>query len=348
MDPKERFLTAAYGHVPDRVPSVYYAFGASESILKMLGLTWQSVYWSGEKIAQVMIKAYNLWEHENVCAFISTADGIETLGVDLIIPELDPPYVNFRNPILRAPEDLEKLKTIPDPTRDGSMPARIEAAKILSKKIGKKAVILGGIGGISTWAFFIRGTKNFVLDSVLSSDFQREYMRFLTDCAIEFCVAQVNAGCDWIISEEDVFDSYMFSPQQAMKCCGVYVKRLVRAVHKAGAGFTLHCCGDTSLSIEKMADTGADMLSVDRIDLADAKKRVGNRVSLMGNIKLHTLYSCTPKDVDRECQEAIIKAASGGGYLLSSGFIYEPKTPSQNIKALVEAAKKYGVYPTNN
>jgi uroporphyrinogen decarboxylase len=94
-----------------------------------------------------------------------------------------------------------------------------------------------------------------------------------------------------------------------------------------------------------MADTGADMLSIDRIDLADAKKKVGRRVSLMGNIKLHTLYSGTPIDVDRECREAILKAAHGGGYLLSSGFIYEPKTPLKNVKSLVEAAKKYGVYP---
>jgi uroporphyrinogen-III decarboxylase len=50
-------------------------------------------------------------------------------------------------------------------------------------------------------------------------------------------------------------------------------------------------------------------------------------------------------DVDRECRDAIMKAAHGGGYLLSSGFIYEPKTPCKNVKTLVEAARKYGVYP---
>lgn len=345
MEPKERFLTAAYGFIPDRVPAVYYAFGASECILKPLGLTWQSIYWSGKKIAEVMLKAYELWEHENVSTLISTADCIETLGVDLIIPRFNPPHVNYRKPLLRGSEDLKKIKDVPNPMKDGSMPARIEAAKILSKKIGSKVAIMGGFGGISTWAFFIRGAMNFILDTVVNSDFQREYMEFLTECAIEFCVAQVEAGCDWIISEEDVFDSYMLSPEEAMKCCGIYVKRLAKAVHKAGAGYTLHCCGDTSLSIEKMADTEADMLSVDRIDLADAKRRVGNRVSLMGNIKLHTLYSGTALDVEKECREAIIKAATGGGYLLSSGFIYNAKTPCENIKTLVNSVKKYGVYP---
>jgi uroporphyrinogen decarboxylase len=344
MNSKERFLTAARGGIPDRVPTVYYAFGASECVLRRLGLTWPKIYWSGERIAEVMYTAYEMWGHDNVCTLISTPDCVETLGVDLMIPKFDPPYVNYREPILRGPEDLGKLK-LPDPMKDGSMPARIEAVKTLRKKIGNKVAILGGIGGISTWGFFIRGTKNFILDAILRPKFQKKYMAFLTECAIEFCVAQVEAGCDWIISEEDVFDSDIYSPELAMKCCGIYVKRLARAVQQLGAGFTLHCCGDTSLSIETMADTGADMLSIDRIDIADAKKRVGRRVSLMGNIKLHTLYSGTSMDVDRECRDAIMKAAHGGGYLLSSGFIYEPKTPCKNVKTLVEAARKYGVYP---
>lgn len=343
MKPKERFLAAATKGVPDRVPVVYYGFGASQQILKALGLTWRDIYRDGEKIAEVMLKAYDLWGHDNVCCFLSAACGIDALGVDLTVPEMEEPRVDYVNPLLKEPRDLEKLE-IPDPQRDGSMPERIRAAQILDEKIGKTVAVLGGFGGISTWAFFLRGFKNFVLDSWFDLSFQRDYMDFLTECAIRFCVAQVKAGCQWIISAEDAFASGLLGPELSWKCNGVYVKRLADAIHKAGAGYILHCCGDASLTIERMADTGADVLSLDKVDLAHAKKAVGNRVALMGNIKLHALLYESPKSVEEACREAISQGASGGGFLLSGGYMYPANTPCRSVKTLVRSAEKYACY----
>lgn len=344
MKPKELFYTAAMRGLPNRVPIVYLGFGASYCILKPLKLTWRDIYWDGKKIAKVMLKAYNLWKHDNVCTFLSTACGIDALGATVTIPEMEEPHVNYKHLLLKDRTDLEKLE-IPDPLKDGSMAERIKATKLLNDKVGKEVAILGGFGGISTWAFLLRGADNFIKDSWLNQDFQREYMNFLTDCAIEFCVAQVDAGCQFIISCEDAFASDLLGPKLGWECNGVYVKRLADAIHKAGAGYILHCCGDLTVTLEKMADTGADVLSVDKIDLADAKNRIGNRVALMGNIKLPTLFRGNQKCIAEACKEAIKKAASDGGYLLSSGYTYPVKTPCENVKTLVETTRKYGTYP---
>ena len=343
MIPKERFSAAAKKSTPDRVPVVYYTLGASEHVLKTLQLNWRDIYWSAEKIAKAMLKACELWGHDNVCSFLSPTCGMDALGINVKVPPMVMPHVDYEVPFLNSEENLENLK-IPDPEKDGSMAVRLEAARILNDKIGNKLTLLGGFGGISTWAMFLRGTKKFVRDVKRNPEFQSCYMNFLADRAIEYCLAQVEAGCDWIISAEDAFALELLDPDRAWKANGIYAKRLADAVHKAGAGYILHCCGDVSLSIERMADTGADVLSVDNIDLADAKRRVGGRVGLMGNIKLQTLLYEAPSDVERACKEAIDKAASSGGYLLSSGYIYPANTPDENIKALVRSAEKYGKY----
>ena len=340
---KERFNTAAKGGIPDRVPVVHYALGASKSILDDLGWTWGDIFWDREKSLKAVLRARELLPHDNVCSLLSPVCGIDALGVDVLFSEIEGPHIDYKKPFLSSWDDLERLE-VPDPEKDGTMPLRIGLAELLSKNFGKELALLGGFGGISTWAMQLRGARNFVLDTKKNPDFQTRYMEFLTECAIEFCVAQVEAGCDWIISAEDAFAIEVLDPERAWKVNGVHAKRLASAVHKAGAGYIAHCCGNAKFSLDKMADTGADMLSLDKVDLAETKEKIGSRVALMGNIKLRTLMYGSPNDVEAECSDAIAKASKGGGYLLSSGYIMAVATPLKNVAALIQSAEKYGRY----
>ena len=341
--PKERFNTAARRGIPDRVPVVYYALGASKSILENIGLAWQDIFWSGEKMLKAVVKAHELLPHDNVCSLLSPVCGIDALGVEVKFDEIEGAHVDYSRPFLKSWDDLEKLE-VPDPKKDGSMPSRIKLAESLNEKFGNELALLGGFGGLSTWAMQLRGARDFVLDTKKNPEFQTRYMEFLTDCAVEFCVAQVEAGCDWIISAEDAFAIEVLDPERAWRVNGVHAKKLASAVHKAGAGYILHCCGNARFSLDKMADTGADVLSLDKVDLAEAKEKIGTRVALMGNIKLKTLMYGNPIDVELECRDAIAKASKNGGYLLSSGYIMSVGTPLKNVLALIHSAEKYGRY----
>ncbi len=343
MNSKQRFTAAAKNRVPDVVPVVYYALGSSRSILKGAGLNWRETYWSGEAISRVMQKAHEIIPHDNVCSFLSPICGLDALGVEVKFSDAQGPHIDFNTTKINSWEDLERLE-VPDPKKDGSMPARIKAAKLLSAEIGKNTALLGGFGGISTWAMLLRGAANFSRDTRKNPEFQNRYMKFLTDCAIEFCVAQVEEGCDWIISAEDAFAITVLDPERAWKVNGVHARRLARAVKDAGAGYIIHCCGDARLSLLEMIKTKADVLSLDKVDLAEAKEKVEGKAALMGNINLQTLLYRGPGDVQKECRAAIDKAFSCGGYLLSSGYIYPPNTPVDNILSLIDSARKFGRY----
>ncbi len=340
---RDRFNIAARMGIPDRVPVVYYALGASKFILENIGLNWNDIFWDVGRSLKAMLKAHELAPHDNVCSLLSPACGIDALGAEVKFSEFEGAHVDYSKPFLSSWDELEKLE-VPDPNKDGSMPLRIKLAELLRERVGSELALVGGFGGISTWAMALRGARNFVLDVKKNPEFQDRYMDFLTDCAIDFCVEQVKAGCDWIISAEDAFAVEVLDPERAWRINGTRAKKLANAVHKAGAGYIIHCCGNASFSLEKMADTEADVLSLDKVDLAEAKDKVGSRVALMGNIKLKTLVYDEPRKVELECRDAIAKAAKNGGYLLSSGYIYSVKTPLQNVRALIDSANTYGRY----
>jgi uroporphyrinogen decarboxylase len=53
----------------------------------------------------------------------------------------------------------------------------------------------------------------------------------------------------------------------------------------------------------------------------------------------------TPEDVEREALECLRIAAPGGGYILATDHSLHDDIPTDNIRAYIEAAKKYGRYP---
>ncbi|GAI61787.1 unnamed protein product, partial [marine sediment metagenome] len=60
---------------------------------------------------------------------------------------------------------------------------------------------------------------------------------------------------------------------------------------------------------------------------------------------INTLALGTPADVEREVKQTIKNAAPGGGYMFSTSNGITYYCPSENVKAMIAAAKKYGKYP---
>ncbi len=58
---------------------------------------------------------------------------------------------------------------------------------------------------------------------------------------------------------------------------------------------------------------------------------------------LSLLTTGTAGDVKEYCRKLIEDCAAGGGYILSTGASVD-KAPAENIRAMMEGAKEYGVY----
>ena len=83
--------------------------------------------------------------------------------------------------------------------------------------------------------------------------------------------------------------------------------------------------------------------SFEDIDMARAKKALGKTACIAGNVSSSTLYTKTPKDVKEACRKLIEACAPGGGYILT-GAAGMNEGNQENLRAIMEAAKEYGVY----
>ncbi len=89
--------------------------------------------------------------------------------------------------------------------------------------------------------------------------------------------------------------------------------------------------------LEAMAASGADALGIDwQTDLASARKRVGDRVALQGNLDPMALFA-PPAVIQREVERVLAAYGPGPGHVFNLGHGVSQYTPPEHVHALVEA-----------
>ena len=130
------------------------------------------------------------------------------------------------------------------------------------------------------------------------------------------------------------------------------LQRLTRIAKDAGIPTQVHACGPERALVEICAKE-TDLSSINPLerppmgdcDLAEIKRLFGRDIGLMGNLHTteHMLHG-TPEIVAHESRWCIDVAAAGGGFILSTGDQCGRDTADENIHAMVEVARTYGVY----
>ncbi|MBP1609645.1 MAG: hypothetical protein H6Q04_1880, partial [Acidobacteria bacterium] len=88
---------------------------------------------------------------------------------------------------------------------------------------------------------------------------------------------------------------------------------------------------------------GKTMWMVDQTDMAKAKETLGKNACLIGNLSSSMLKLGTPQDVRDYAKNLIDTAGKGGGFIMSNGAFFDEAKP-ENVKAMVDFTREYGVY----
>ncbi len=81
----------------------------------------------------------------------------------------------------------------------------------------------------------------------------------------------------------------------------------------------------------------------EHMDMAKAKQVLGDVSCIAGNVPVSLLVTSTPEAVKESCRKLIETCAPGGGYILTGGAGMSKGNPD-NLHAMMDAAKEYGVY----
>jgi hypothetical protein len=119
--------------------------------------------------------------------------------------------------------------------------------------------------------------------------------------------------------------STVISPKIFEKFVAPYDIELINAAHAAGQRIVYHTCGGMMPILELVADMGPDAMETFTppgmgadVDLADAKRRIGDRVCMIGGFdQFHFFVGSTPERTRAEVRRCFEAAGGNGGYILS-------------------------------
>jgi uroporphyrinogen-III decarboxylase len=188
----------------------------------------------------------------------------------------------------------------------------------------------------------LRGREQAMVDFYDRPDFVRAVFDIQVDMALRQAEQLLTTGIDALYIGDPSASASLISPRHFEAFCLPAYRRFCGALRDRCLIY-LHICGNSSPILEMMADTGAHVIEpldpLGGVSVADARRRVGHRVALMGGVNTLTLARGTPDEVRAE---AIAKCREGGphGYTLAAGDMVPPATPLANLRALVEVAAR--------
>ena len=123
------------------------------------------------------------------------------------------------------------------------------------------------------------------------------------------------------------------------------LKELIMGLIEEGLIPLLFAEGRYNNRLEMITDVpkGSVVWHFDQTDMARAKEILGDTACIAGNLPTSVLHAGTLRDVKEHCRKLIEVCGKGGGYILTGGANIDEGNPD-NLRAIMEAAKEYGVY----
>lgn len=342
MESLERVLTVLDGGLPDRVPVCLENFMHACAVA---GVSLQDYCVSGEVMAATHLAAWRRFGHD----LIDLENGVTALagaaGCTVEIPDdQNAPWVIA--PAIGSIEEIDALRPI-DPTRDGTLPAMVEATRLLAAELGDRVCILAEADqGPFSLAAQIVGIEDFLvaLMDPRKAELVERLLAYTTEQVVTYASALLAAGAHLTMMGESVAGPDVCSPDVYRRYALPWERRVVEAIAARGGTIGIHICGDATGIIEDMVSTGARFLQVDfKIDRVRCKAAAAGRTTLIGTVDPSGVLTLgTPDDVRAAAEEDLRILSPGGGFILSPGCSLPYPAPDANVDALLAAAHAWG------
>jgi MtaA/CmuA family methyltransferase len=337
MTSYQRVLTALEGGKPDFVPMLPLVYHWT---YKQFGF---NVIDALDSVEKVVYSQYNcardfgydtVNDYGPICAE-SHALGSKFKITENILPSMIEPLIKDFN------TDLKKL-TVMNPYKDGWLPLVLESVRRLKELCGYEKAVVGFMGAPFRCAAALRGTNKLYIDIKKNKEQLHHLLEYATINELVFGIALAHMGADVIMISDPTSSGDTISRSQWEEYGFIYTKQLVKHLKKTGVKIFFHVCGNVLDRLDSFTRLGVDGISVDeKVDLAEARRIVGDRVCLIGNVSPADIVLKTPEEIREKCRECIEKAGKEGAFILSGGCMIPPEAKNENIRAMVEVAHNY-------
>ncbi len=334
MNSYQRVHAVLAGKVPDRVPCIPMI---REWASKQVGLSLHDVIDNPQKYVYSQYFCTRELGYDSVSDLNAVNAEVEAMGC--VLKDKD---ISVRTPVVDDyTEDLGKIHLV-DPAKDGRLPVIIEGVKRLRELCGGEKAIVGYVQAPFRAAAMVRGVESFLKDCLRDRENVLKLLEIVTCNQIIYGTSLAHAGADIIEISDPMSSGDVVLKKQYRELGFSYSRQLVRVLKITGVLIIHHACGDTTDRLDLFKELGADALSLDQVvDMGEARKIVGDGITLFGNVSPLTLLNGSAWEVKNEAERCIEKAGKNGSYILSSGCLISADTPIENMRAMADTAKAH-------
>lgn len=141
--------------------------------------------------------------------------------------------------------------------------------------------------------------------------------------------------------------SYPFlNPRQWDEFYWPTLKQVIEGLWSQGKRTLFYAEGNWTPYLEKIAQLPdrSIIFHVDMTDMAQAHKILGGRFCISGNVPNTLLAYGKPEEVRDYCKRLIDEYARDGGFIIDASAVIQWDAKEENIRAVIEATREYGVY----
>ena len=266
----------------------------------------------------------------------------DALGQGLYFSEGEGP--RFQK-VIKTATDVEHLPEI-NVARELSYVT--DAVTLIREELNGTVPLIGFSGSPWTLATYMieggsskdfRSAKQFMYDN---PEAMHLLLGKLADAVTDYLNAQIRAGAQAV----QIFDTWggvlttscyaAFSLQYMRNIVGKLIKE-----HEGRKVPIILFTKGGGLWLESIADSGCQAIGLDwTINIGDARRRVGDKVALQGNLDPSILYA-SPSIIRAEVENIIQNYGAGPGHIFNLGHGISPGVNPDNVTAFVDAVHEF-------
>jgi len=322
----------------DRIPCINSVSVCTIEFMKTYDAYWPAAHKDPTKMAKLGSAAHRLCGLDNVSVPFCMTVEAEVLGAVINFHEDNMKWPSVREFHVKDPSDLTFPK---DVAETGRVPVVVEAIKKLKEEFGDEVPVNAYMVPPFT------SISSYLVDSITFLKWLRKAPekahQFLKDTLhvySEIASLYRDAGADVITLHGMGASNDNISPKHFDEFVKPYLKKIIRHLNSP---VILNICGSALMIVDKMVECGASAIAIDeRTPVKEAKEKI-DRIKpaypIIGNVPSYGVIHQGPVERIREAVKGCIE---DGVSIVAPGCDFWIETPTEHVKAFVDAAIEFG------
>ena len=227
----------------------------------------------------------------------------------------------------------------------------VRQVKEAVEEAGEEIAVFGSTRSAFGFLFIALGFENLTFAMYDEPELLMEIIEAADAFWTKLGLKLIEAGCTalYVANDMGMNGSTLISPDQLREFFFPSLKKQIFAWKAAGGKVLYHSCGNVDAVLEDLADMQIDALNNIQVragmDLKSVKERIGDRVTLVGNVDATDILCGQDKAaIEAAIRQVVETAGYDGGLIIATDHSFHKGMPEENVLFFLEKAKEIGAF----